>query len=620
MLKWKAGVGKDCEAAGTIGEGIQMKLRNTGRMALGCMMAGIFLWGCRAEENVTERGPDGSYTTFLTVDVYAESANYQGIQSGWFAKVVKDRFNMELNIIAPNVAGGGQTLYQTRAAAGNLGDLIFINTSNGRLADLVEAGVILDCTELMEGKDILENYGDAIRVTNEMVPQEGMWAFPNSVSKLSPLEPSEGVDLTFGPYIRWDYYKMLGYPEIPDLDGFLDVLEQMQQKAREVEGDSDIYAISLFKDWDGSLMNNAKQLACMYGYDEIGFVMAKADDSDMQNAIDEDSIYIRALRFLYEANRRGLVDPDSTTQNYDSWAAKYVEGKILYCPWPWVGQNLYNTAERKAEGKGFMMAPLQDMTIFSFGNCPEGNTTQVAAIGSKARDPQRMADFIDWLYSPEGVELNGQANGAGGIRGLTWDVNEEGKPCLTEYGLQALPMNPVLVPQEYGGGTWSDGVSALNFKTVNLMDPDPATGEPYYYLCWDTTLASNSTALDLDWKEKMGAETTVEYLKKNGQMLVAPGSSYSTPKEEPDITTIRGQCNSVVADSSWRMIFSGSDQEFEEILREMQETAIGLGYEQVLEVDLKNARDQAAARRQVVRSYEAKQNGEETDEIQQQGS
>ena len=68
------------------------------------------------------------------------------------------------------------------------------------------------------------------------------------------------------------------------------------------------------------------------------------------------------------------------------------------------------------------------------------------------------------------------------------------------------------------------------------------------------------------------------------------------------------------------MIFSGSDQEFEEILREMQETAIGLGYEQVLEVDLKNARDQAAARRQVVRSYEAKQNGEETDEIQQQGS
>ena len=44
------------------------------------------------------------YKEFITVDVFDAPANFQGIQSGWFAKVVKDRFNMELNIIAPNVA------------------------------------------------------------------------------------------------------------------------------------------------------------------------------------------------------------------------------------------------------------------------------------------------------------------------------------------------------------------------------------------------------------------------------------------------------------------------------------------------------------------------------------
>ena len=31
---------------------------------------------------------------------------------------------MELNIIAPNIAGGGDTMREVRAAAGNLGDLI----------------------------------------------------------------------------------------------------------------------------------------------------------------------------------------------------------------------------------------------------------------------------------------------------------------------------------------------------------------------------------------------------------------------------------------------------------------------------------------------------------------
>ncbi|MFR5058937.1 hypothetical protein [Faecalimonas umbilicata] len=122
-----------------------------------------------------------------------------------------------------------------------------------------------------------------------------------------------------------------------------------------------------------------------------------------------------------------------------------------------------------------MMAPVEDMQIFSYGSCPEGNSTQVIAIGSNAEDPQRMADFIDWLYSPEGIELNGQANGAAGIKGLTWDVNEDGKPELTEFGKEALPMNDVAVDEEYGGGNWKDGVSALNFKTVNLEDIDPNT-------------------------------------------------------------------------------------------------------------------------------------------------
>ncbi len=37
----------------------------------------------------------------LTIDIYDAAANYHGIQTGWFAKVVNDRFNIELNIIAP---------------------------------------------------------------------------------------------------------------------------------------------------------------------------------------------------------------------------------------------------------------------------------------------------------------------------------------------------------------------------------------------------------------------------------------------------------------------------------------------------------------------------------------
>ena len=572
------------------------------------VMAVSLLTGCGSDEKKSadnKGSKDGNYEEFITVDVYDEFANYQGVQSGWFAKIVKDKFNMELNIIAPNVAGGGQSLYQTRSAAGELGDLVLVNTSNGKLNDLVSSGLIMDCTDLMDGKDIVENYGEAIDVTNEGLPEEGMFAFPNSVSTDAATESSEGLEPTFGPYIRWDYYKELGYPKMENLDDFLDVLEDMQKLARENEGSDDIYAISLFKDWDDNMMNNAKQPACMYGYDEVGFVLSKADGTEEQSILDDDSIYMDVLDFFYEANQRGLVDPDSTTQNYDTWSAKYTDGKVLYCPWPWVGQNLYNTAENKAAGKGFMMAPVEDMQIFSYGSCPEGNSTQVIAIGSNAEDPQRMADFIDWLYSPEGIELNGQANGAAGIKGLTWDVNEDGKPELTEFGKEALPMNDVAVDEEYGGGNWKDGVSALNFKTVNLQDIDPNTGEAYDYLTWETTLEDNKTALDEDWSTYMGADTTMEYLEKNDKILVAPGSSYSVPEADSNITTVRGQCKSAIVDGSWKMIFAKDDAEFSSLKKDMQKTAKGLGYDDVLKVDMKNAADQTAARKASAEKYPA---------------
>ena len=37
----------------------------------------------------------------LVLDVYDDAANNHGMQTGWFAQVVKERFNIELNIIAP---------------------------------------------------------------------------------------------------------------------------------------------------------------------------------------------------------------------------------------------------------------------------------------------------------------------------------------------------------------------------------------------------------------------------------------------------------------------------------------------------------------------------------------
>lgn len=101
----------------------------------------------------------------------------------------------------------------------------------------------------------------------------------------------------------------------------------------------------------------------------------------------------------------------------------------------------------------------------------------------------------------------------------------------------------------------------------------------------------------------MGASSTMEYLVNNDMLAVAPGSSYAVPEADSNITTIRGQCKATVIDNSWKMIFAGNDSEFNSLLKTMQDTALGLGYEDVLEVDMQNADDWTAARQESAEKY-----------------
>ena len=76
----------------------------------------------------------------MTIEFYDDAANYDGIQTGWFAKVVKDKFNIELRIIASQVVGN--PIYATRSEAGNLGDIIIVDKS--KFSEIVEAGLAKD--------------------------------------------------------------------------------------------------------------------------------------------------------------------------------------------------------------------------------------------------------------------------------------------------------------------------------------------------------------------------------------------------------------------------------------------------------------------------------------------
>ncbi|HWU47777.1 MAG TPA: extracellular solute-binding protein, partial [Humibacter sp.] len=527
----------------------------------------------------------------------------QGVQPGWFAKIVEDKFNMKLNMIAPNVAGGGETLFNTRSAAGDLGDLV-VTGSSQHLDEAVKGGLLLEASSYYKNMTNLKKYDAAVK--HIASSEKGVYAFPTSVSTLKPTQPSEGTEPTFGPYLRWDLYEKLGFPEVGTLEDLLPVFKKMQELAPTAPNGKRAYALSLFKDWDGNMMNNAKQPACYYGYDEMGFVLAQADGSSYESIVDSESHYVRSLKFFFEANKLGLVDPDSAAQNYSTLFSKYQNGQVLFTFWPWLGQAAYNTDANMAQGKGFEIAPMADQKIFSYGASAYGNSTYAIGIGSKAKDPQRVAAFIDWLYSNEGAYDNGSQTGAAaGPKGLTWHLDSSGKPELTAFGKKAfLGSGDTAVPAGWGGGVYAKGVSALNVTTVLPVDIDPATKYPFEYQMWPSYRKLTENPLTQSWSKKMGdAANTMDYLRKNGQITVAPGSSYAAPPDSSTIQTMRNQIKAVIVQNSWKMALADSEQQFASLLKNMQETVRGLGYEQVLELDMKHAKEQNAARVAVAKKF-----------------
>ena len=167
---------------------------------------------------------------YWEIQIYSELANYSGLQTGWFAKLLKDKFNVGFNIMTSSE--GGSDRFATQLISGNLGDLIFLGESNGQehLSDAIEAGLIMDLSPLMEeyAPNITSNYPLLLEKAKIQFGGGDKVYFigQDAVPTTEELQIDGGTDSWWGPYGRWDLYAKLGYPEITSLDDLVDVLRR----------------------------------------------------------------------------------------------------------------------------------------------------------------------------------------------------------------------------------------------------------------------------------------------------------------------------------------------------------------------------------------------------------
>ena len=128
---------------------------------------------------------EAAYREPITMTVFSEVANFAGEQKGWFAKELKDRFNVTLRFVSTNVDANA---YAAGVSAGELGDIINFGDMGKNFTTALEADLILDWNDvdLTPYASINAVMTDGFKKITDYVKQvnglDGIWGFPYSVA------------------------------------------------------------------------------------------------------------------------------------------------------------------------------------------------------------------------------------------------------------------------------------------------------------------------------------------------------------------------------------------------------------------------------------------------------
>jgi multiple sugar transport system substrate-binding protein/putative aldouronate transport system substrate-binding protein len=527
---------------------------------------------CKTEKSRKNTSP-------ITLTVFSQVANYTGKQVGWFADVMLERFNVILNII-PDTAG----TYETRFASESFGDLVIFGNNGNEYKNAAKAGMLLD----WEKDDLLSNYGpyikenmDAALDANRKLTDNGhVYGIGNNVAG----EDDGVADFFYTWDLRWDLYEKLGCPEITELDDMVKMFEGMKELEPTDEKGNPAYALSIWPDWDGSMMMYAKALASgYYGFDEMDLGLYDAASGEFHGALEKDGPYIEMLAFLNKLYRKNLLDPDSMTQTYVEMAEKMLNGGCYFSLFDYAGSNYFNNDSHLKENK-IMLPMLPQKAAPAVYELSKYGGQQIWSIGSSTKYPELCMEIINWLCTPEGFMTMEY-----GKQGDNWDYDDKGYPYLTEFGLKCMTDGSNPETKDEAGYTFKQGQCQINNTTWarDALNPD-SNGATYNWNSWEEGRAPARTASEAHWRSFNDVTSVTDYLKSKKHSLI-PASTFSNLAKDDEYDIIIAQVSQCIVNYSWNAVYSDTEEEFEKNISEMIERGNAYGYGACLEWSVINA-------------------------------
>lgn len=556
--------------------------KNRKALIAAAMLTGIyitFMGGCANSlgESDTGKTEVNKNETILTAFVQQSVASEDGIWEGWGAEKLYKDTNIKVDFYTTGIEVE-QKLNQYMAA-GNLPDIIgFRDLDQAQL--LMEAGLLYsleDSKELLPSIFNTKEYQSAIAYTKENTSKGTgkLYFMPTSIG------PVSYNAYNWVPLLQWDAYKQAGSPELQTLEDYLDVVEEMVKIKPVTDSGDKVYGFSLFSDWDKFSALEIASLSYFYGIDtEYVSTLMETNvlTKETNSILKENSFYKRALKFYYEANQRGLLDPDSATQSYRNLEKKYSEGRVMFSWFSWLWGTYNNVSSghvnnvEKPDGYANVLAA--DMKLYEAPDQVIGRNWYFA-ISKNCKNIEKACEFLNWLYDPEVQQYL-----YNGPEGSVWKKDQNGEPYVTEQGWDIINQkNEGIMPAE-GGGSFQNGVehfNGLGLQASTLMED----GYTISYRYWPTSLNVDETLMQKEVGKMLGKDVLADYLYENDMVAKSTIAVNMIPPVSDTMENKITEIGEVVRNNSWDLVYAKDENEFELRWEDMVNKAKDLGMDEV---------------------------------------
>ncbi|WBW99081.1 sugar ABC transporter substrate-binding protein [Oceanirhabdus sp. W0125-5] len=379
------------------------------RKLFGAVMAAVFVVGtfsgCKSDDKPTENV--SNIKTIGTNDygweIPEKTFEFSFYQKGQInpddtekttkllKKYILDEFNVKINKIVYDTDANER--FNLMLSSGKYPE-VMTGLSKADVVRLQQLGKLKDITSYVDkyGSNIKNELGDYY---NRYLDEDNkLYKLPYAWGLL-PIPD-------YSAHIRLDWYKELGKPKFETPEEYYEILKKMVDKHPKDENGKKTYALS----WNQYCSINT--IAGVWGL-KNGY---KEDNEHNLTHWINTSEGREFTEFYNKVYRDGMLDPDSFTNKYDDWKAKFSGERIAGHIGPWwqswnAGHEVWQKLDKKwSDEQRYVQVKLKDKDADKAYLSPKDTTGWgYTVITDKCKNPEMIIKFLNAAITPNGTRL-----------------------------------------------------------------------------------------------------------------------------------------------------------------------------------------------------------------------